>query len=80
MPRYVITEKAGRIVAGQRNSGVGTEIDLTEQEAKAGVREGTLILRKEPEEATSADEVSDDRKTDARSAAKPKAATKDDSK
>lgn len=76
MPRYVITEKAGRIVAGRRNSGVGTELDLTEQEAKAGVREGTLILRKDPD--APADGVV--KPAPEKPAAKPKGAATDDSK
>lgn len=78
MPRYVITEKAGRIVAGQRNSGVGTELNLTEQQAKAGVREGTLILRKDqadPQPKVDATEVTKDV-----GKAAPKAKAKDDTK
>jgi hypothetical protein len=78
MPRYVITEKAGRFVAGQRNSGVGPELILTEQQAKAGVREGTLILRKEQADVQPRVDASEAAKDAAKSA--PKAKGKDDSK
>lgn len=78
MPRYVITEKAGRFVAGQRNSGVGTELNLTEQQAKAGVREGTLILRKAPGDAQPNVAASEPTKDAGKSA--PKSKGKDDSK
>lgn len=42
MPRYAITEKAGRFVAGQNNTGVGTVLTLTEKQAEHEVRLGTL--------------------------------------
>lgn len=47
MKSYVITEKAGRFVAGQRNPGVGTTLRLTDKAAEAGLREGALIVRKD---------------------------------
>jgi hypothetical protein len=34
MPRYAITETAGRFVAGQTNTGVGTVLELTEKQAE----------------------------------------------
>jgi len=42
MPRYVITERAGRFVAGHTNTGVGTVLDLSERAAAHEVRLGTL--------------------------------------
>ena len=42
MPRYAITEKAGRFVAGQTNPGAGTVLELTEKQAEHEVRLGTL--------------------------------------
>jgi hypothetical protein len=43
MPRYAITEKAGRFVAGQTNNGAGTVLELTEKQAEHEVRLGTLV-------------------------------------
>ncbi|OSQ54954.1 hypothetical protein MCRY_20935 [Marivita cryptomonadis] len=42
MPRYAITEQAGRFVAGQNNTGVGTVLTLTEKQAEHELRLGTL--------------------------------------
>jgi hypothetical protein len=42
MPRYAITEKAGRFVAGQNNTGVGAVLTLTEKQAEHELRLGTL--------------------------------------
>jgi hypothetical protein len=42
MPRYAITERAGRFVAGQTNTGVGTVLTLTEKQAEHELRLGTL--------------------------------------
>ncbi|SNS73196.1 hypothetical protein [Antarctobacter heliothermus] len=42
MPRYAITEKAGRFVAGQNNTGVGTVLTLTAKQAEHELRLGTL--------------------------------------
>ena len=42
MPRYAITETAGRLVAGQTNTGVGTILTLTEKQAEHEVRLGSL--------------------------------------
>lgn len=44
MPKYTITSKAGRQVAGQRNSGVGTTLDLTEAAAAEALARGDLHL------------------------------------
>lgn len=44
MPRYAITEKAGRFVAGQTNTGVGTVLTLTEKQAAHELRLGSLQL------------------------------------
>lgn len=43
MPRYAITEKAGRFVAGQSNIGTGTILELTEKQAEHELRLGTLV-------------------------------------
>jgi hypothetical protein len=43
MARYLITEKAGRFVAGHRNTGVGTVLDLLPLAAEYEVRLGTLV-------------------------------------
>ena len=43
MPRYAITEKAGPFVAAHRNTGVGTILDLTEQQAEHELRLGSLV-------------------------------------
>jgi len=42
MNRYAITEKAGRFVAGQTNTGVGTVLMLTDKQAEHELRLGTL--------------------------------------
>ncbi len=42
MPRYAITETAGRFVAGQTNTGVGSILTLTEKQAEHEVRLGSL--------------------------------------
>lgn len=51
MKEYVITEKAGRFVAGQRNPGVGISLHLTDKAAEAGLREGALVLKKNEADA-----------------------------
>ena len=43
MPRYAITEKAGRFVAAHRNTGVGTILELTETQAEHELRLSTLV-------------------------------------
>ena len=43
MPRYAISERAGPFVAGFRNSGVGTVLELSERQAAHELRLGTLI-------------------------------------
>ena len=43
MARYLITEKAGRFVAGHRNTGVGTVLDLLPLAAEYELRLGTLV-------------------------------------
>lgn len=54
MPRYAITEKAGRFVAGQNNTGVGSVLELTEKQAEYEVSLGTLqpldVAKDEPAE------------------------------
>jgi hypothetical protein len=52
MPRYAITEKAGRFVAAHRNTGVGMVLELTEKQAEHELRLGTLMpLDASPEPA-----------------------------
>jgi hypothetical protein len=50
MPRYAITEKAGRFVAGQNNTGVGTVLTLTAKQAAHELRLGTLQSLDKPSE------------------------------
>lgn len=42
MPRFAITEKAGRIVAGHSNTGVGSVLQLSIEAAKGDVEAGLL--------------------------------------
>lgn len=55
MPRYAITERAGPFVAGIRNTGVGTVLDLTERQAEHELRLGTLVCLPEPQESVAAE-------------------------
>ena len=48
MPRYAITERAGPFVAGIRNTGVGTVLDLTERQAEHELRLGALVRLPDP--------------------------------
>lgn len=43
MPKYSFTEKASPIVAGHNNTGVGTTVVLTKEQAAAAVKAGELI-------------------------------------
>ena len=43
MSRYAITDKAGRFVAGHRNTGVGMVLELTEKQAEHELRLGTIV-------------------------------------
>ncbi|SMO65211.1 hypothetical protein SAMN06265173_10898 [Thalassovita litoralis] len=52
MNRYAITEKAGRFVAGQTNTGVGTVLTLTEKQAAHELRLGTLRALDAPKTPT----------------------------
>jgi hypothetical protein len=54
MPRYAITERAGPFVAGIRNTGVGTVLDLTERQAEHELRLGTLLRLPGPNESADA--------------------------
>jgi hypothetical protein len=51
MPRYANTERAGPFVAGHRNTGVGTVLDLTERQAEHELRLGTLVRLPEPDKS-----------------------------
>lgn len=42
MKQYIVTEKAGRFVAGRNNVGVGTVLELTPREAEYELTLGTL--------------------------------------
>lgn len=44
--RYVVTEKAGRFVAGERVNGVGSELYLTPDQAKYELKSGTIVKGK----------------------------------
>lgn len=61
MPRYAITERAGPFVAGHRNTGVGTVLELTERQAEHELRLGTLAAL-DPATSSAAAEDSGDRK------------------
>ena len=51
MDDYIITERAGRFVAGYRNTGVGTALRLTPKQAEHELRLGTLRRAGAPSEA-----------------------------
>ena len=56
MPRYAITEKAGRFVAAYRNTGVGMVLELTERQAEHELRLGSLVaLDTDPASASPAE-------------------------
>jgi hypothetical protein len=79
MTRYIITEKAGRFVAGRNNTGVGTVLELTPAEAQYELTLGTLALEEAPvESAAGAREAETDEGGDAtdEGAPKPKSRTK----
>ncbi|MCA3559922.1 MAG: hypothetical protein IOC82_02695 [Aestuariivirga sp.] len=79
MTRYIITEKAGRFVAGRNNTGVGTVLELTPAEAQYELTLGTLALEEAPvETAAGAPEAETDEGGDAtdEGAPKPKSRTK----
>ncbi len=48
MPRYAITEKAGRFVAAHRNTGVGMVLELPEKQAEYELRLGSLVALDAP--------------------------------
>ncbi len=48
MPRYAITEKAGRFVAAHRNTGVGMVLELTEKQAEYELHLGSLVALDAP--------------------------------
>ena len=56
MPRYAITERAGRFVAGQNNTGVGSVLTLTEKQAEHELRLGTLVELDPPKAEETAQE------------------------
>jgi hypothetical protein len=43
MPKYLITSRAGRRVAGQRNTGVGTALELSEAAAVVALKAGEIV-------------------------------------
>lgn len=59
MPKYAITEKAGRFVAGQTNPGAGTVLELTEKQAEHELRLGTLVAVKEEAPAETSPEAAE---------------------
>ena len=46
--RFVITEKAGSWIAGQRSPGAGTILELTDHQAAHELRLGTLVRDQQP--------------------------------
>jgi hypothetical protein len=71
MPRYAITEKAGRFVAGQTNTGVGTVLILTAKQAEHEVRLGTLRPLDVPAHALDVDEGKNAKASKGKNATKP---------
>lgn len=59
MPRYAITERAGRFVAGYTNTGVGAVLTLTEKQAEHELRLGTLRPLKSAQAEAGARELED---------------------
>lgn len=43
MLRFIITDRAGPWIAGQRNPGAGTVLELTQQQAAHELRLGTIV-------------------------------------
>lgn len=43
MPRYIVTSKAGPWVAGTRNNGVGSVLELSAMQAEHEMRLGSLV-------------------------------------
>lgn len=43
MPRFAITEAAGRIVAGHTNTGVGSVLSITDTQASDALKSGQLV-------------------------------------
>lgn len=72
MPRYAITEKAGRFVAGQTNNGAGTVLELTEKQAEHEVRLGTLIALDDEAAPEAAQDEAQEGKKSAKGATPPK--------
>lgn len=55
MKSYIVTEKAGRIVANAVNNGVGTRLLLDEDQAAAAVEAGQLVPDTEADEGDEAE-------------------------
>jgi hypothetical protein len=73
MPRYAITEKAGRFVAGTNNTGVGTVLTLTEKQAEHELRLGTLVPVDMPVATPAAQEPAQEGKDAPKAPTQPKA-------
>lgn len=72
MPRYAITEKAGRFVAGTNNTGVGTVLTLTEKQAEHELRLGTLVPVDLPMAAPAAQEPAQEAEDATKASSPPK--------
>lgn len=57
MKPYLITTKAGRMVAGQTNNGVGTTIFLTDRQAEYELTQGTIVPKPDEEAEAQAAEA-----------------------
>lgn len=55
MKAYLITSKAGRMVAGQTNNGVGTTIFLTDRQAEFELAQGTILPKPDENAAPAPD-------------------------
>lgn len=72
MPRYAITVKAGRFVAGQSNIGVGTILTLTDKQAEHELRLGTLVPVDAEDAATAPQEAGQEAQAPAKAPTPPK--------
>ena len=76
MPKYLITEKAGTFVAGHRNNGVGSTLDLPAVAAEYELTLGTLVPAEEAAPVPAGEPEAAE--TEAPHAAEPEAAPADE--
>lgn len=76
MAKYLITEKAGRFVAGHRNTGVGTVLELPPLAAEYELTLGTLRVAPGSEEIMGAMDPASEPEAETAPAEEPVAAKK----